>query len=299
MQDPLSAISQASSTAYTPSRSDSGGTVSCAALQASYIPGVDRTCLNVLSDDLAIVLPCNLTEFRAHYPASSGRSRSVAVREPCVCVVPPGRCLELRCPRPADLLVIHVDPRRLADRIREETGRRNPSIAARYCAFDPLLREVGNTLCFELRRRTIPSRTSLEALADVIALHLAQHYEKGSEAHRGGLSPVRLHKVQAFIHAHLSEALSLTDLAGSVHMSTFHFARMFKKATGEAPHLYLTGQRVHKASELLLVTELPLVEIAARVGFQSQGHFTSVFHRYTGTTPRAYRQRHHDVLRSS
>jgi AraC family transcriptional regulator len=40
---------------------------------------------------------------------------------------------------------------------------------------------------------------------------------------------------------------------------------------------------------MLAETMLPLSEVAARVGFQTQGHFTYLFHRYAGVTPRAYR----------
>jgi AraC family transcriptional regulator len=72
-------------------------------------------------------------------------------------------------------------------------------------------------------------------------------------------------------------------------MSTFHFARMFKQATGQPPHVYITLQRMEYAKELLRNSSLPLVDIAASVGFQTQGHFTGVFHRYAGVTPRIFR----------
>jgi len=75
-------------------------------------------------------------------------------------------------------------------------------------------------------------------------------------------------------------------------MSPFHFARMFKLATGLAPHAYITRQRMGRARDLLATTDLPLLEVAARVGYQTQAHFTGVFHRYVGTTPRVYRLQH-------
>jgi AraC-like DNA-binding protein len=72
-------------------------------------------------------------------------------------------------------------------------------------------------------------------------------------------------------------------------MSLYHFARMFKLATGQPPHLYITIQRIEHAKALLRDSSLPLVVVAARVGFQTQEHFTNVFHRYAGVTPRVYR----------
>jgi AraC family transcriptional regulator len=64
---------------------------------------------------------------------------------------------------------------------------------------------------------------------------------------------------------------------------------MFKQATGYTPHVYITSQRVERAQELLRDTHIPLGEIGARVGFETQSHFTGVFHRYAGVTPRAFR----------
>jgi AraC family transcriptional regulator len=79
------------------------------------------------------------------------------------------------------------------------------------------------------------------------------------------------------------------ELASQVHMSPFHFARRFKQAVGTPPHAYITHVRIERAKRLLATTNLPLIEVATRVGYRTQAHFTGVFHRYVGTTPRAYR----------
>jgi transcriptional regulator GlxA family with amidase domain len=105
----------------------------------------------------------------------------------------------------------------------------------------------------------------------------------------GGLAPHRLQRVLACIETRLAERIQVRELADEIHMSPFHFARMFKLATGHAPHAYITRQRMDRAKDLLAQTQLPLLEVAARVGYQTQAHFTGVFHRYVGTTPRVYR----------
>jgi AraC family transcriptional regulator len=64
---------------------------------------------------------------------------------------------------------------------------------------------------------------------------------------------------------------------------------MFKEATGVPPHRYITLQRIDHAKRLLTETDLPLVDVAAAVGFQTQGHFTSVFRKHAGLTPRIFR----------
>jgi AraC family transcriptional regulator len=64
---------------------------------------------------------------------------------------------------------------------------------------------------------------------------------------------------------------------------------MFEQSTGTSPHLYVLMQRVERAKELLADTDTALVDVAAEVGFRTQGHFTGVFHRYAGFTPRTFR----------
>jgi AraC family transcriptional regulator len=59
--------------------------------------------------------------------------------------------------------------------------------------------------------------------------------------------------------------------------------------TGQPPHMYVVIQRVERAKSLLSDSELPLIEVAVQSGFRTQGHFTGVFRRYTGFTPRTFR----------
>ena len=106
---------------------------------------------------------------------------------------------------------------------------------------------------------------------------------------RGGLAIHKLEKVLAYIEEKLAEPVGVRELASQVHMSPFHFARRFKQAVGTPPHAYITQVRIERAKQLLDGTNLPLLEVATRVGYRTQAHFTGVFHRYVGTTPRAYR----------
>ena len=103
------------------------------------------------------------------------------------------------------------------------------------------------------------------------------------------LAPQRLHRVLAYIEDHVNERVAVQQLAATVHMSPFHFTRVFKVAVGHSPHAYLTRVRMERARELLATTQLPIVKVARHVGFQTQAHFTCVFRKHTGVTPRAYR----------
>ena len=104
-----------------------------------------------------------------------------------------------------------------------------------------------------------------------------------------GLNGPRLERVLEFIEQNIERKLSIEALASVAHMSPFHFARLFKQATGRAPHGYLTHRRIERAKRLLRDSPMPIVQVATSVGFQTQGHFTEVFRRYAGLTPRHFR----------
>src|SRR5262249_60369278 len=74
-------------------------------------------------------------------------------------------------------------------------------------------------------------------------------------------------------------------------LSPYHFARRFKESTGLSPHRYIIARRIERAKELLRGEEdLSLGQVAARVGFWDQGHFTRHFKRLVGVTPRRFRR---------
>jgi AraC-like DNA-binding protein len=75
-----------------------------------------------------------------------------------------------------------------------------------------------------------------------------------------------------------------------MHVSTFYFCKMFKKATGLTFTDYLSRVRVEKAKALLLNPHLRISEIAYDVGFQSLTHFNRMFRKIVGLSPTVYRE---------
>lgn len=94
-----------------------------------------------------------------------------------------------------------------------------------------------------------------------------------------------------FIAEHVEQPLTLEQLAASVSLSPFYFARLFKQETGFSPHEYIVRARVDKAKYLLISTSLPLKEIACRCGFGNECSFSTLFKKMSGCTPRGYRMR--------
>jgi len=135
-------------------------------------------------------------------------------------------------------------------------------------------------------------RLYAESLANVLAVHLLRHYTTGTgQLNRisGGLSAQRLRQVMTFVGENYSHDIRLSQLAEVAGMSSFHFAREFKRTTGTTPHQYLIKFRVERAKALLVEGEMPLIEVGLQSGFSHQSHFTRLFRRLTGTTPQSYR----------
>jgi AraC family transcriptional regulator len=102
----------------------------------------------------------------------------------------------------------------------------------------------------------------------------------------------RVRRVTEYIEQNLDKELRLAELAGLVCMSPFHFARLFKRSTGEPPHRFVIQQRIARASAFLAQPEPSIAEISRRVGFRTPSHFTTVFRRVSGVTPSGYRTEH-------
>jgi len=99
----------------------------------------------------------------------------------------------------------------------------------------------------------------------------------------------RLKRVFEYVDVNLSNKITLLDLAAVAGLSRMHFASQFRMATGLRPHEFVLRRRVQRAEELLRDSRMAIVEIALTVGFQTQAHFTTVFKRFAGCTPRQWR----------
>ena len=105
----------------------------------------------------------------------------------------------------------------------------------------------------------------------------------------GGLPTYKLRRVVEFVEAQLDRPITLGRLATSVNLSPFHFHRQFKRSVGVTPKQFIHRLRIDRAKSLLSKSDLPLAQVAMKVGFADQSHFTAAFRRATSMTPGRYR----------
>ncbi|WP_217900225.1 GlxA family transcriptional regulator [Noviherbaspirillum humi] len=100
----------------------------------------------------------------------------------------------------------------------------------------------------------------------------------------------KVREIEAYMHEHYHEALTIDALAGRAAMGTRNFIRRFKAATGQMPGAYLQALRIAEAKGLLESSGPSIQRICMKVGYQDLSHFRELFKRHTGMTPAEYRR---------
>lgn len=122
---------------------------------------------------------------------------------------------------------------------------------------------------------------SLRALLTHAALLLPRH-----QARRGRFD---VWAVQAYMQAHLDEALTLDQLADAFGYERFHFAKTYRRLTGRAPLTHFLHLKMERAARLLDGGELRVGEVARVLGYDDAHYFSRQFRRLMGVAPSAYR----------
>lgn len=183
---------------------------------------------------------------------------------------------------------------------RDDGPRTAPSASARH---DPVMVQLAQALDTAGSASDMASSLYTDALRLALVARALIIHGRASEPGTGipeapparpkiGLVPWRLKRVLAYVDNHLSEAVTLADMAQAAGLSRMHFAAQFRVATGLRPHEYLLKCRIERAQHMMRETREPLVQIALAVGFQTQAHFTTVFRRFVGVSPHRWRCAH-------
>jgi AraC family transcriptional regulator len=196
-------------------------------------------------------------------------------------------------PNPFDFMHFYITRATLDEIADEYSARRISGLSWPHGEIDPVTNHLGLTILPALDRLEHTNRLFLDHAMFALNVHFAQAYGGMRLAPftvRGGLAPWQERRSKEIISDRLEGDVSLAELANECRLSRSHFARAFKKTTGQSPHVWLLQRRVQKAKHLLLNSESPISEIALAAGFADQSHLTKVFSKLVGTTPGAWRR---------
>lgn len=158
---------------------------------------------------------------------------------------------------------------------------------------DARMHEAMMRLGHEVLAPGYAAETLVEALASAAAVELVRHIrnlEPQPEIYSGGLAPWQLRRIKAYVESHPGLQSDLAELAALCGISDRHLRRLFKQTTRQTLHEFIRDSWIAKAKSLLCDTEMPLKEIASRMGFTDPSSFSMAFRRATGAAPRTFRQ---------
>lgn len=177
---------------------------------------------------------------------------------------------------------------------RHPAVRVDPSVL--YVDCGQVLTSAGSTAGIDLCLHIV--RTDFGAVAaNTVARHMVAppHREGGQAQYIDAAVPAprqddAVGRAMGWALEHLTDTVTLDDLAGQANMSQRSFVRHFQKRAGTSPIRWLVDQRIRAGLPLLEGSDLPVEKVGAAVGFDSPATFRHHFHRVMGTSPTAYRR---------
>ncbi|MBE6025021.1 MAG: AraC family transcriptional regulator [Cellulosilyticum sp.] len=94
-----------------------------------------------------------------------------------------------------------------------------------------------------------------------------------------------------YIYTHIHDRITINEIAEYTNLSTSHLSKLFKKEVGISVSDYIREKKIETAKNLLQYSDLSLIEISNHLAFSSQSHFIQTFEKYTGFTPKRYRDK--------
>lgn len=109
---------------------------------------------------------------------------------------------------------------------------------------------------------------------------------------KGKLSDDGMKSVIDYIERNLRRGISLEDVANHVNISTYYLSKIFKKEMGVNFITYVTDRKMDMAKEMLVNTDIPVLNIALDLAYNEANYFSKAFKKKTGLTPSEYREKY-------
>jgi AraC family transcriptional regulator len=208
-------------------------------------------------------------------------------------LIPPGRPHVGGWEAGSEVIVMLIPPaafERVADEI---LVRSKFNVLDQRIASEPLVQQLALSLRNQFRSSAGLSKLSVESCGYVLAEHILRHYAETAPLRdrRDRMGKQRLIELVNFIDHNLEHEITVGRMASAMGMGVHRLTYALKRALGCTPHQLVQRRRIELAKAMLKQDHYSLAQIALRLGFATQSHFTTVFHKATGVTPNVYRQR--------
>ncbi|MEM8674477.1 MAG: AraC family transcriptional regulator [Cyanobacteria bacterium P01_G01_bin.67] len=240
---------------------------------------------------LKIGIPLKQTAIHVKWQTEAGKQRYQFIKSGCISIVSPDLPHETWLEQPAEQLIINFSPELISQTI-DDLNFKPVRIVPQWTAKDKLIEQLGLALNAEFQLGK-PTKLYVESVGNLLITHLLRNHSTANAIPTlpaDKLSQTKLKQTIAYIQENLEQSVTLSELATVAQLSPSRFARAFKQTTGTSPHKYILERKIEKALELLKNPLLSIAEIGYSLNFSSQSHFTTVFRRFTGTTPSVYRK---------
>ena len=193
--------------------------------------------------------------------------------------------------KPLPMMVLQLDNIKLQHIAPDHVLTIERSLESAQVTFDVRLAGLLSAMRAEVKEGCPSGRLYGESISLALLAYLAGTYATPQDTKRceKNLSPAQKRSVVSYIRANLTENVTVSELAAVMHMSSSHFARVFKASFGVSPYHFVMQERIKGAKELLATTRLSASEVAMALGFSSQSHFVKVFRQFAGVTPKQYK----------
>ena len=223
---------------------------------------------------------------------TGGRTHHALNTSGTLYLLPAGTRDRLGWDAPTSRVLVTIEPRLIAKAFEETEHRDGIDLVEKWTLTDPHITRLMLALHADVDDGSPAGRLYGESLGLALSVYLARRYgvpNHRTSEHRGGLPAHRLRRVVEYVRAHLDQDISLAGMAAVAGMSPHYFSELFRQSTGHTPHQFVLAERIERAKRLLRNPKLTALDVALLVGFADASHFTKVFRRAVGTTPRRYR----------
>ena len=207
-------------------------------------------------------------------------------------LLPRGTIDEIRWFGPTHRIAVAIQPSLLRSALNEGGQGGDPELVEHWHLMDPHISSVLVAMKTDLDDGSPAGKLYGESLANALAVYLVRRHAVRrfpAETYRGGLPGYRLKRVTEFIEHNLADEVSLEQLAAVAGMSAHHFAELFKRSTGSAPHQFVLRRRIERAKEALRNPQRSVIDAGFGAGFTNPSHFARVFRKLVGVSPSKFR----------